>query len=72
MSAVDRGERVSFMERPLYPRGKLTAVSVGVPEPLWTLWRRNKFLAPAGSQTPVQTVVLPTELSFNLKFDTVI
>jgi hypothetical protein len=36
----------------------------GVPEPVWTLWRIEKSLAPAVNLTPaVQPVARPTELS---------
>jgi hypothetical protein len=34
------------------------------PEPVWTLWRREKSLDPAGNRTPaVQPVIISTELS---------
>jgi hypothetical protein len=40
------------------------------PEPVWTLWRKEKSLPPAGNQTPaVQLVAIPTKLNrfqFNL------
>jgi hypothetical protein len=40
-------EVVSYTPLPLYPGGKLTRVSVeeaeGVPEPVWTLWKGQKF-----------------------------
>jgi hypothetical protein len=33
------------------------------PEPVWTLWRREKILTPAGNQTAVvYPVAMPTEL----------
>jgi hypothetical protein len=39
---------VSFMPRPLYPRGKSTTIPIGweaefVPEPVWKRWRREKI-----------------------------
>jgi hypothetical protein len=32
------------------------------PEPVWALWRREKYFPPAGSRTPaVQSIAIPTE-----------
>jgi hypothetical protein len=36
------------------------------PEPVWTMWIREKLLAPAGKRNPAdqpQTVAIPAELS---------
>jgi hypothetical protein len=44
------------------PQGKESPVPIGqeaewAPEPVWTLWSREKSFAPAGNRTPaVQTV----------------
>jgi hypothetical protein len=58
---------VNFTPLPLYPRGKSPRYPLGLSwglEPIWTLWSRDKYLAPAGNRTPtVQPVAIPTELS---------
>jgi hypothetical protein len=59
---------ISFMPWPLYPQGKRTQYPLdrrlsGLQSPIWTLWSREKFLAPVGNRNlAVQSVTLPTEL----------
>jgi hypothetical protein len=48
---------ISFTPRPLY-QGEEHPVPIGweagwAPEPVWTRWRRKKFLAPAGNRNPI-------------------
>ena len=58
---------VNFTRRPLYPRGKSrgTYRRLGwTPQLVWTIWRTEKFLNPAGKGTPDgaarSLVTLPT------------
>jgi hypothetical protein len=49
---------VSFTHRPLYPSGKYSPVTVvkragWAPDPVWTLWRRAKFLSFVRNETPI-------------------
>jgi hypothetical protein len=47
---------VSFTPRSLYSRGAVPSThgtgGCMSPEPVWTLWRREKSLVPAGNRTP--------------------
>jgi hypothetical protein len=50
-------------------RGKQLPVPIGeagwAPEPVWTLWRKEKSLTPLGNQTvAVQPAAIPNSLSF--------
>jgi hypothetical protein len=55
---------VSLTPRPLYP-GKLSPLPTGyedgwAPEPVWTLWRREKSLVPGGNWTPAGQSRIPS------------
>jgi hypothetical protein len=75
----------AFLNTPLEVRGQLHASAAlspkkklpetivyeaeWAPEPIWTLWRRQKSLASAGIRAPVvKPVTMPVELSRHLPF----
>jgi hypothetical protein len=62
-SALDGGEWLASRPGRFTPKGRATG-AVWAPEPVWTLWSREKCLTFTGNRTPaVQLVAVPTELS---------
>jgi hypothetical protein len=59
---------ISILPWPLYPQGNTSRYPLGrklsgLQSPIWTLWSRENFLAPAGNRNlALQSVALPTEL----------
>jgi hypothetical protein len=54
-SALDKGEWSAPCLRPLYPWEKTRGIYLiggWVAEPVWTLWRREESLIPAGNRNP--------------------
>jgi hypothetical protein len=67
-SALD-GSEWSALRPGRFTLGEEPPVYIGeevgrAPEPVWTLWRREKSLAPAGIRTSaIQPVTIPVELT---------